>query len=664
MRTLCALILLSKLIFAQYDSTMYDLIKTSYQRSFDKNIISGYLHSNNPKKIHAAIQSIAQSEDTAFVPDLISLDVMDYGNDVFFALGQIGSCEQSLNFLGHHTQFPDSIDFFPDIFYAIGKIGSNNDLQKLIEYYKSFNNSFFPYEGITEAIHQFYIRGIKNEDAKTILETEITSPLSTKHRIKQALFTLARFGNNNLSREQIKELFNSDFAKEDNQFLTFVLMNINNKNGLDITDLNFQDIFNSEAFSVKIQLIKVLHLLGTNSTSFPDDNLKLYLSFLSDSNPNAALQSAISIKNIKPFLNDSLKTIIKNKIDSLLLKQIKPIDFIGELFLSRFELFGNYNEQQRLFNHLQLSKKYRYQYYAKNPNPNEAFKMLYKSYFLTSCLSDQITILPLILGLKEKEFETFKIKQIIISALQSSLAPLISIAADEIDMDFIAENKDELKDIIFNQVKNHKDNSDYLEAVISLVNLTEKIDSDFYAEVIDNVMSSKLYSIRRFAANKTGANNITLKELDKFEEIWSNAFKYMQAEIYTTKGNILIEFDSEAAPVSAANFCMLAKENFYNGIVFHRVVPGFVVQAGDPTSTGWGGPGYDIVSELSSKNFNTGYVGMASAGKDTESSQFFIMQGSYPHLNRRYTLFGKVINGLDVVFNITENDSILSVKLR
>jgi cyclophilin family peptidyl-prolyl cis-trans isomerase len=109
---------------------------------------------------------------------------------------------------------------------------------------------------------------------------------------------------------------------------------------------------------------------------------------------------------------------------------------------------------------------------------------------------------------------------------------------------------------------------------------------------------------------------------------------------------------------------MLAKQNFYNGIIFHRVVPGFVIQAGDPTATGWGGPGYDIISEYSDTDFGIGYIGMASAGKDTESSQFFIMHVSHPHLDSRYTIFAKVAEGMDVVYNITEDDEIISIKLK
>jgi len=79
--------------------------------------------------------------------------------------------------------------------------------------------------------------------------------------------------------------------------------------------------------------------------------------------------------------------------------------------------------------------------------------------------------------------------------------------------------------------------------------------------------------------------------------------------------------------------------------------------------TGWGGPGYDIISEFSPLPYGIGMVGMASAGKDTEGSQFFVMQGNYPHLNGRYSLFGKVINGLDVVYKLEQGDKINSIHL-
>lgn len=174
---------------------------------------------------------------------------------------------------------------------------------------------------------------------------------------------------------------------------------------------------------------------------------------------------------------------------------------------------------------------------------------------------------------------------------------------------------------------------------------------------------TELYSLRKYL-NRLNANiSSGKKPIHNFHEIISNSFKYSYAVILTDKGTIEIKFKPEIAPFTVGNFISLARNKFYNGIIFHRVVPGFVIQAGDPTGTGWGGPGYEIISEFSPEEFYSGIVGIASAGKDTEGSQFFIMQGYYPHLNGRYTLFAEVIKGLDVVMKISEDDKIISIDL-
>ncbi|RKY94166.1 MAG: peptidylprolyl isomerase [Ignavibacteriae bacterium] len=198
---------------------------------------------------------------------------------------------------------------------------------------------------------------------------------------------------------------------------------------------------------------------------------------------------------------------------------------------------------------------------------------------------------------------------------------------------------------------------------MSLVNLAEKIDEEFYNEVISETKNSNLYSLRKFLANKTGEKLEFAKPLNNFDEIWDYAFTYKTAEIETEKGNFTIEFLPGFAPVSVGNFCKLADEDFFSRVEFHRVVPGFVIQGGDPSATGWGGPGYDIISEFSPLTYQIGMVGMASAGKDTEGSQWFVMQGNYPHLNGRYSIFAKVIQGMDVVYDIDQNDKILYVQL-
>jgi peptidylprolyl isomerase len=132
--------------------------------------------------------------------------------------------------------------------------------------------------------------------------------------------------------------------------------------------------------------------------------------------------------------------------------------------------------------------------------------------------------------------------------------------------------------------------------------------------------------------------------------------------VETIRGDITIELFPEIAPFTILSFLKLAEKGFYRGTTFHRIVPNFVIQGGDPRGDGWGGPGYFLRSEFSDLSFNEGYVGMASSGKDTEGSQFFITHSPQPHLDGRYTIFGKVIRGMDKVFQLQNDDRIFDVK--
>lgn len=122
------------------------------------------------------------------------------------------------------------------------------------------------------------------------------------------------------------------------------------------------------------------------------------------------------------------------------------------------------------------------------------------------------------------------------------------------------------------------------------------------------------------------------------------------AKIKTNKGNIVIELFPASAPKTVNNFVFLASEGFYNGIIFHRVIPNFMIQGGDPTGTGTSGPGYKFEDEIDAKlGFEKpGILAMANSGPNTNGSQFFITTASTPHLNGNHTIFGKVLEGQDV----------------
>ena len=122
-------------------------------------------------------------------------------------------------------------------------------------------------------------------------------------------------------------------------------------------------------------------------------------------------------------------------------------------------------------------------------------------------------------------------------------------------------------------------------------------------------------------------------------------------------GQFTIQLFSDKAPKTVNSFVFLAREGFFNGVTFHRVLEGFMAQGGDPTGTGMGGPGYEFENEDNDLQFDKeGVVAMANAGRDTNGSQFFITFAPAPHLNGGYTIFGQVTEGMDVVNAITRRD--------
>ena len=125
--------------------------------------------------------------------------------------------------------------------------------------------------------------------------------------------------------------------------------------------------------------------------------------------------------------------------------------------------------------------------------------------------------------------------------------------------------------------------------------------------------------------------------------------KSYSATLHTNHGDVEIAFDAENSPQTVNNFVFLARDGFYDGVIFHRVITGFMVQGGDPTGTGRGGPGYKFRDELEGPGtYSRGTVAMANSGPNTNGSQFFIMHNDYglPH---SYSIFGKVTEGMDVV---------------
>ena len=130
-----------------------------------------------------------------------------------------------------------------------------------------------------------------------------------------------------------------------------------------------------------------------------------------------------------------------------------------------------------------------------------------------------------------------------------------------------------------------------------------------------------------------------------------------QATLHTSEGAIELELYPNEAPKTVENFVKLARDGFYEGVIFHRVIPDFMIQGGDPTGTGTGGPGYEFEDEFNEHRVVRGALAMANAGPNTNGSQFFIVTAeATPWLDGKHTVFGKVTSGMDVVDRIAEAD--------
>ena len=148
------------------------------------------------------------------------------------------------------------------------------------------------------------------------------------------------------------------------------------------------------------------------------------------------------------------------------------------------------------------------------------------------------------------------------------------------------------------------------------------------------------------------------RQWDSPPEMLIDASKAYRVTIESSQGVIELELYPEHAPKTVNNFVFLAREGFYDGISFHRVIADFMIQGGDPTGSGRGGPGYRFEDEVEGNplKHETGVISMANAGPNTNGSQFFITHSPQPHLNGKHTVFGKVVKGQEVVDSIQQGD--------
>jgi len=152
----------------------------------------------------------------------------------------------------------------------------------------------------------------------------------------------------------------------------------------------------------------------------------------------------------------------------------------------------------------------------------------------------------------------------------------------------------------------------------------------------------------------TVENNSVPKQWDFAPDLTIDQSKRYIATVKTNKGEFELELFADETPFTVNNFVFLANEGFYNGTKFHRIINGFMIQGGDPTGTGRGGPGYTFNDEAVTRDYKRGTIAMANAGPNTNGSQFFIMHQDEPRLPKSYVIFGEIVKGIEVIDKIAE----------
>ncbi|HKS29002.1 MAG TPA: peptidylprolyl isomerase [Pyrinomonadaceae bacterium] len=210
------------------------------------------------------------------------------------------------------------------------------------------------------------------------------------------------------------------------------------------------------------------------------------------------------------------------------------------------------------------------------------------------------------------------------------------------------------------------------DAALAILDALGKQKSESASEALKAGLGSLDYLVRRRAAavlKASGAGDFdsrigTVQARNTpadYQRVMERMTKRVRAVVTTDKGAFTMEFLPEEAPLTVDNFVQLARRGYFNGISFHRVVPNFVAQGGDPRGDGNGGPGYQIRCEINEVPYATGAVGMALSGKDTGGSQWFVTHSPQPHLDGGYTVFARVVEGMEVVDKIARGDKIRNI---
>lgn len=620
-----------------------------------------FLHSKEPKIRSRAIEAIGKLQDSTCVQLLLKM-LGDINHNVrieaAFALGQIGTT-QAEPVLIKELKNKDRNSVKTRILEALGKLGTDKTAPVLIKYFKSYEAELRAEAALSVA--RLALRKL-TFPALTDSVTKLLNDSDGEVRWKAA-YSLMRIKENLNPKPLLFSL--QDKNPLVRMYAVEALGNLENYTFLEALGATLKQ---DKDWRVRVKAAKGF---GNSPLTFSAN----YLSLLDQIQPvRVAIIQAIGAAaklNEKGYrANNRELNLAKNQLERILQQSSNGTEWSiaekGFALISYAKLMG----EQGIF----LIRSY-----SKNPqtklrlravealgiiNSKVAFRIIADS-FNDSSKAVRGKVVEVL-----SKFEEPSATNILASALQDSDHVIVALASESLAS---APEKNKKYAVRIAQAYQNLPKPVDAESAQLIFKAMAKFSHKSALPVLYLALETNDIAVQKAAASaiatispedtiltglefKSTVVNIDYKALDRLVN--------STAVVKTSRGDITFELYPEDAPLTVLNFVNLAQKGFFNGLTFHRVVPNFVIQGGDPRGDGWGSPGYSIRSEFSKRHYIRGTVGMASAGKDTEGCQFFITHSPQPHLDGRYTIFGQVISGMGIVDQIQEDDIIEAITIQ
>jgi cyclophilin family peptidyl-prolyl cis-trans isomerase len=628
---------------AQYGINDRELVLTNFKREFKPELILSYLNSSDDNRVIAAVLSINHTEDQDYIPLLLKLNFDKFGKYIAFSLGLLGESEKSVEYLLNKLEL-DSNPYTYDCMIAFGRIASEDDFNKLINL-KLKKPSL---ESFSLALSQYLKKNTlsTNELIIQILKNDLNSGSGTLEN--DAVYGLKAFIKNKDIQDELISFFLNKHTKISNELLSLTLSALNRISKIELPLGLFQQLSSHDDWRVRVELSKLFSKYPFNT----NNEFENYKKMIFDENTNVQESVSVNFMNIPSniFSLTILTEILNNK---KLSKRLKGNVLVSYAKQNRFQvkkLFLDFKSEVSEASNIKLIAL---------GDSLWAFKELLRIKDLIMH-ENRIEYLNAILSLQDQLINLESYANEILLYLTEDISIISECVSVSLKTNFVHKYNDKIIKIILKQIEKKKDDPAYRTALKEYHNIAKKISVDFEAKYLNILKSSVNDDIKYFVSVKLMQKQ-TIKPDDMFNHFWTKSFKYEYAMVETTVGSFKFRFKSEYAPITVGNFVYLTEQDFFKNMSFHRVVPNFLSQIGDPTGTGWGKVDYTINTELSPSKVDESYVGMASAGRNTESSHWFLMHGNFPHLYGNGSSFGVLVGGFDIIKMIDQNTRIIDI---